>query len=378
MSRRQFLPVVLTVSLLPVALCGRADDPRPDPKVDPSWITFLSHRTGGNLLYRMRPDGSECKPIFGGPVKDAPGLGDGQSLYRDPHWTWQSPDRKYFVSWANDSIRPSATSRVRPRESENRGRTDGTGSARALTPVCSEAAAWSPDSRRVAYAVRTDRESSAHPTPTRMTRIYVVAIDGASEDFIFEYPGTWSPQDWSPDGKKLLLRHFLSIDDKLTRIDLFELDLTMTDGWKAKVRTGERWQNDWVTEALSPVLGDTAAVWPHDARYSPDGKTIALTAIRKKDKPGPWKALDFELGVVDRAAMTYRKVVRYEDGLRGPICWSPDGTEILFSRPLKADDKREALEDSEVGAERGLGLWGIKPNGTGERFLTTGWSPDWR
>ncbi len=64
----------------------------------------------------------------------------------------------------------------------------------------------------------------------------------------------------------------------------------------------------------------------------------------------------------------------YKDGLRGPICWSPDGTEILFSRPLPAGDKREASKEE----DNGLGLWAIKPDGSGARFLSTGWSPDWR
>jgi hypothetical protein len=132
---------------------------------------------------------------------------------------------------------------------------------------------------------------------------------------------------------------------------------------------------------LEPVLGDLARVSPNDARYSPDGKFIAVTAIRKAEKPGvAWEALDFELGVIDRATATYRKVVSYKDGLRGPICWSPDGSEILFSRPLESSDKREAMGsgDGAINQEHGLGLWAIKPDGSGERFLTTGWSPDWR
>jgi hypothetical protein len=172
-----------------------------------TWITFLTHRTGSNLLYRMRPDGSDCKPIFGGPIKGAPGVNEGMTLYREPHWTWQSPDRKYFASWAWDSFRPQGKSTVPPRFRLHLGRSDGTGPVRLLTPVCQEAAAWSPGSERVAYAVVTDKESSAHPNPARMTRIYVVGIDGTSEDMIFEQPGNWTPQDWSPDGKKLLLTH---------------------------------------------------------------------------------------------------------------------------------------------------------------------------
>ena len=64
----------------------------PQPAREESWITFLSRRTGDKLLYRMRPDGTQCTANFGGTVKDIPGMRDWVTLYREPHWTWQSPD----------------------------------------------------------------------------------------------------------------------------------------------------------------------------------------------------------------------------------------------------------------------------------------------
>ena len=48
--------------------------------------------------------------------------------------------------------------------------------------------------------------------------------------------------------------------------------------------------------------------------------------------------------------------------------------EILLSRPLEPGDRRENLPTD----RRGLGIWAIRSDGTGARFLTTGWSPDWR
>jgi hypothetical protein len=140
-----------------------------------------------------------------------------------------------------------------------------------------------------------------------------------------------------------------------------------------------RWQRV-ENEALTEVLGKAAPVEASGGRYSPDGKSIALIATRKTAKPEVWNSLDFELGVIDRSTATYKKIVWHEEGLRGPICWAPDGSEILISRPLKTGDLREKF-DGQSGALRqewGLGLWSIKPDGTGERFLTTGWSPDWR
>ena len=76
--------------------------------LDGSLITFLSHRTGRNLLYKMRPDGSRVTPIFGGELKDVPGLTEGSMLYRTPHWTRQSPNRRFFLSWATDAGYPES------------------------------------------------------------------------------------------------------------------------------------------------------------------------------------------------------------------------------------------------------------------------------
>src|SRR5437763_11678183 len=376
MRARLCAPTALALAVLlpsPRTSCG---DPK--PAGGESWITFLSHRTGDNLLYRMRPDGTQCTPIFGGTVKDAPGLRDGMTLYREPHWTWQSPDRKHFASWAADSFRPGDKAGVGRKYGLHLGRADGTGPTRVVAPVCEEAAAWSPDGSRLAYAVGSDRvEPSPYRHPPRMTRIYVVAIDGTDEEMVFEQPGHWTPQDWSPDGKKLLLLRDEFIDVRLTgHSDLFELDLPTVERVRKAAQPRARWQNGPVLEALSPVLGAAAPVDPNDARYSPDGKSIAVTAVRKAAKPGEWNSLDFELGVIDRATAAYRKVAWYEEGLRGPICWSPDGSEILFSRPLKAGDRRERFkgDSGALRQEWGLGLWSIRPDGTGERFVTTGWS----
>lgn len=67
-----------------------------------SWITFLSQDSGMTLLYKMRPDGTALSPIFGGELRGMPGITDGMVLYREPHWTRQSPNRKFFLSWATD------------------------------------------------------------------------------------------------------------------------------------------------------------------------------------------------------------------------------------------------------------------------------------
>lgn len=80
-----------------------------------------------------------------------------------------------------------------------------------------------------------------------------------------------------------------------------------------------------------------------------------------------------KIHVYDWETKILRKVADYEDGIRGPICWSPNGNEILFSRYLPKDDNREDMQQHK---EHGLAIWAIERDGNNSHFLTTGWSPD--
>jgi Tol biopolymer transport system component len=313
-------------------------------------------------------------------MKDAPGVAAEMTLNREPHWTWQSPDGQFFVSWASDSFRPREKAPRRALFSLFLGRTDGSGPTRVLAPLCEEAVAWSPDSKRLAFTVTSVDVEEGVPARglPQTSRIYVIAIDGTADDLIFERSGYWQPEDWSPDGKKLLLLHSEAIGTKLMRSDMVELDMSLVELSKERAKPGEAWTRA-MARHVEPIVGDGAAAAPHGGRYSPDGRFIAVTAFPKAAKPSEWKAGDFELGIIDRTDASYRKIAWHPSGLRGPICWSPDSQWIVFSRPLSDDDLRESSQDPKaLGQENGLGLWAIKPDGTGERFLTTGWSPDWR
>jgi hypothetical protein len=339
-----------------------------------SSITFVSHRTGRNLLYRMRSDGSEVTPIFGGELKDVPGLTEGLTLYREPHWTRQSPDRRFFLSWATDTGYPEDKYQSPYRFMIHLRRLTG-GQTRVIAPDGEEFLAWSPDSKRFAYAiqsVKTPRSPLGITGKLPSAQIVVVGVDGSNEEVVLERPGYWEVEDWSPDGRKLLLIFRPAVTWHYGKGDLIEFDLVAAKDAKSRARRETSLPSSAALDALmTPLMwGDPGSFI--DGRYSPDGRQIATTLYHHLQKPGStFDPKDFELGVLDIASGKLRTIAKYAEGLRGPICWSPDGKEILFSRYLSADDQREKVPD-------GLGIWAIHPDGTGARFLTTGWSPDWR
>jgi hypothetical protein len=120
------------------------------------------------------------------------------------------------------------------------------------------------------------------------------------------------------------------------------------------------------------------------ARYSPNGKFIAVE-FADRDKMYAPNDNEFErsngmrylgkLAVLDVATGRFSTIMDDSDGLRGPICWSPDGEEVLFSRYLANGDDREKLAGKK---QLGLAIWAIGKDGRNPHMITTGWSPDWR
>lgn len=353
-----------------------AANPAEERLGEQSWITFLSHRTGYNLLYRMRPDGSELEPILGGPVESAPGLAPELTLYIEPHWTRQSPDGKWYISWASDRVRPSSD--WVPKFCLHLGSVEG-GPTRILAGDADEEVAWSPDSKRFAYAAYL---RSPEPTHSALGRVLTTQIrvrniamdtDGSNEIVVLEKPGVWHVSDWSPDGSRLLLRFASALSLHYGTEDLVEYDLGSALRWAEGVNPVVNWAAIPDVERYLKVLTGAQAVRHfNDGRYSPDGERVATVISRHLDPMGTgFDPKSFELAVLDRRTDRLRVLAEHPEGLRGPICWSADGREILYSRYLEADDDREKMKGA-------LAIWAIDLSGDKSRFLTTGWSPDWR
>jgi Tol biopolymer transport system component len=347
--------------------------------IEGSWITFLSHRSGNNRLYRMHPDGSDLSPVFGGQLDDVPGLREGQVLYRQPHWSRQSPDHRFFLSWARDVVIPEENCRSPVRFMIYLGRTDG-GPVRVLAPDGGEVFCWAHDSRSFAYTRRPvpdTRTVTGLGPRIPSTQVVIAAIDGSIEEVVLEKAGCWTACDWSPHGQRLLLLYQNTGSPNYGRWDLIELDLHKARYQRermAELRPGDDFASSRAVEGcLRSVTDGLPIAWFAEPRYSPDGSRIATIFSRRARLTDPGL---HELGVIDVANERLEAIAEYRhpDRIHGPICWSPDGTEILIARPLPPVDRRENLATGEPG----LSIWAIRPDGMEARFLTTGWSPDWR
>ena len=340
----------------------------------------------------MNSDGSSIKPIFGGPITDAPVFTESVSFHRQPHWTRQSPNGRYFASWSYDIGLPVDKYQGESRAMLWVGGIDGKW-ARILTPDCTEEFAWSPDSTRLAFSILSKDTNRGYfqAKNDHSTEIAIARLDGSNFDYVLEQRGTWLVEDWSIDGDRLLLScHGNDPSPEEQHIELFEF--LLVDALAARRRAGfesvargNEWTAKSASDYLQKVCCQLGGLSVNDARYSPDGKAIAVLAEDPKKLFAPNEVADDELSrgsmqrllgklfVVNRAIGKARKIADYADGMRGPICWTPDGSAILFSRYLAKDDDREQTRRDK---EYGLAIWSIDRDGNNARFITTGWSPD--
>ena len=176
-----------------------------------------------------------------------------------------------------------------------------------------ESAVWSRDGSKVAF-VGTGRNGKDFD-------VYVWQPDGQLPKLIKELQGTWRVSDWSPDGQRLLVQHYLSIEHS----EVFEV--TVTTGAMALVAADKAKKP---AAYGSAKYGANGAIWLTTAvdaefmrlvRIDASGKVVAVTANIA------WKVEDFDVS---------------KDGKRVAIHINDDGWSRIYT--LDAADKPVLLQ----------------------------------
>ena len=262
---------------------------------------------------------------------------------------------------------------------------------RIVNPDCDEEFAWSPNGTRIAFSVASSRHNRGFlQSKAESTQIYCCGIDGSNDVCVLEREGAWSVQDWSPDGQRLLLLHrenrlpLSKSTSKLYEFHLAEAVDARADAGESTL-VGSEWIVTSAGKYLHELKHDLEGLVVNEARYSPEGETLAILAYNPDNMFAPNLVADDDLGRQTMMRLLCRlatleisrglsKIIAdYDDGMRGPICWSHDGSAVLFSRYLPRDDDREKLS---VDDGHGLAIWSVGRDGKNAQFITTGWSPD--
>jgi dipeptidyl aminopeptidase/acylaminoacyl peptidase len=205
------------------------------------------------------------------------------------------------------------------------------GKSRYGTPV------WSRQGKWIAYD-STERNGRDHD-------LYVMQpADPKSARRVTEVTGTWSLQDWSPDGSTLLVQE--QIGDAETYL------------WRVNVKTGEC--------KIMTARGEGPALWDN-ARFSGDGRSVYAISDKGSDKQrlwrgdaasGAWRALTkdsdevtsfdissdgqliavvfdrggaSELQVLDLGTMKPRSLPQIPVGVISRLRWRPNSRELGFT-----------------------------------------------
>jgi hypothetical protein len=184
----------LFIALASMAFAGTALAQTNDTERN-SALTFLSHRSGYNQIYTSHSDGNKPKPVFGGPMTGAPSFDKSYTRFREPHWTRQSPNGKYFASWVYETGKPYSAFQGALRPMLVAGDIRGSWTL-IVNSDCHEEFAWSPDSNQLAFSIfGGSNYSGTLQNRPDTTEVFTSRIDGANLTCVFEQPGKWIVPD---------------------------------------------------------------------------------------------------------------------------------------------------------------------------------------
>ncbi|MDQ2901089.1 MAG: S9 family peptidase, partial [Acidobacteriota bacterium] len=190
----------------------------------------------------------------------------------------------------------------------------------AKAPADERAAAWSPDSSRLAFL--SDRLKSGQ------LQLYVTGSKGGAKK-LTSLTGYLAEPRWSPDGRQIAILFTENApraagplepatkDKGVVEDKFFEQRLALVDA-----ATGR-------TRSISP-----ADTYVYEYDWSPDGRNIVYTASKGNGDNNWWIA---QLYAIDALNGNVRHLAKPETQIAIPR-WSPDGTTIAFIGGLMSDE----------------------------------------
>ena len=184
---------------------------------------------------------------------------------------------------------------------------------------------WSPDGRRIAFAVQTEADCS---------NLAIMNADGSQLAIVAHGPGICEGEpSFTPDGSRLVFERY----DAATNVDAL---------WSMKLDGSDRQM------IIAPPNGAT------DPNVSPDGRTLSFVGFNGQD-------LGQALFTVRMDGTGLTRLTSYATDVAIKQDWAPDGRHLVYT-------------DNADTFDRPANVITIRPDGTGSRGVTHYESPDRR
>ena len=185
----------------------------------------------------------------------------------------------------------------------------------------SNAPAWSPDGRWLAFA--SDRSDKR--------QLYLISPLGGEARVITSLEDGFGAFQWSPDGRQIALtitdpksEPRKEHDKRSGEYEIVDQDWRMTHLYVIEVDPN-------ASAPAKPRRLTNGAFTVGSFNWSPDGKTIAFD---HRVDPNPINSGSADISIVSAADGAVRKLVTKDGPDSGPV-WSPDGSQIAFSTSTK-------------------------------------------